>query len=59
MRFLFEALQWRLVVDLSPTVVADDDDDEEESHARTGADLAFGFTSDPAFPEFEYEEEEE
>lgn len=37
----------------------DDDGDDEELIVRLGtSDHSFGFASDPAFPEFEWEEEE-
>ena len=60
MRLLINVAHWRLVVDLAPQCEDDDDDDDELPYAqRLDANVAFGFSPDPVFPELEWEEEEE
>ena len=62
MRVIFEAVRWRLVVDLSPAFEEEVEEVEEAASDRDlgglDAQLAFGFSPDPVFPEFYYEEEE-
>lgn len=59
MRLVLELLQWRLAVVIEPQYELVEAEPEPDESGRLSSDLAFGFTYDPAFPIYEWEEEED